>query len=197
MFCTFALKFSYSQRKHAERAHETFHLTKRRDWAIFAIPKDSNTDNMRIICLDIGSKRIGVAASDPFGWTAQGLEVIERKGNKKDMERICEICRELEAERIVAGLPLNEEGGIGPAAKKVQVFVEKFKTHLKKSGLDIEIELWDERYSTATAEERLIEADVSRKKRKRVIDKMAAIVILQDYLEVKGISTDVGESTEG
>ncbi|MBT3181005.1 MAG: Holliday junction resolvase RuvX [Deltaproteobacteria bacterium] len=152
---------------------------------------------MRIICLDIGSKRIGVAASDPLGWTAQGVEVIERKGNKKDMERICEICREWEAEKIVAGLPLNEEGEIGPAAKKIQGFVDKLKVHLEGAKLDIDVEMWDERYSTAIAEERLIEADVSRKKRKRVIDKMAATVILQDYLEANEISTDVDESAEG
>lgn len=138
---------------------------------------------MRILCLDIGSKRIGVAVSDPLGLFAQPLKVIERKGNKRDFEEISKLCGDYEAKKIVVGLPLNEEGETGQQAAKIKMFVDRLKTHLSKSGPVIPIEMWDERYSTRQAEERLIDADVGRKKRKRVIDKMAALVILEDYLK--------------
>ena len=149
---------------------------------------------MRILCLDIGSKRIGLAASDPMGWTAQGIGVIERRGGERDLDAIAERARELEAELILVGLPLNEEGGIGPQAEKVRNFAARLALHLEARGLDIPMEMWDERFSTAVARERLIGADVSRQKRRRVIDKMAAVVILQDYLEAKG---DGGGDEEG
>ncbi|MFA4875372.1 MAG: Holliday junction resolvase RuvX [bacterium] len=137
---------------------------------------------MRILCLDIGSKRIGVAATDPMGWSAQGIAVIERRGGAADLDEIEQRCRELEADLLLVGLPLDAEGGVGPAAAKVQAFAEKLRSHLAKDGIDIPMEFWDERYSTVEAEERLIAADVSRAKRKRVIDKMAAVAILEDYL---------------
>lgn len=142
---------------------------------------------MRIICLDIGTKRIGVAASDPFGWTAQGITVIERRGIEKDLRKIAEICDELDAKKILIGLPLDAEGAEGVSAKKIREFELLLRKDLTARNSSIDIEMWDERYSTAEAEDRLIEANVSRAKRKRVIDKMAAAVILEGYLEAHQI----------
>jgi putative pre-16S rRNA nuclease len=150
---------------------------------------------MRILCLDIGSKRIGVAASDPMGWTAQGICVIERRGG--ELKEIADLCREMDVDLILVGMPFDENGEKGPAAKKVDGFVIKLKEHLMGQGLDLPIEAWDERYSTAVAEERLIAADVSRAKRRKVIDKMAAMVILEDYLQAHQLTGDCGEGTEG
>jgi len=138
---------------------------------------------MRIICLDVGNKRIGVAATDPLGIAVHGVEVIDRRGMKEDYSRIEAICRDREAERIVIGMPLDSDGGVGKSAKRMIAFADKLKEHLKSADFDIPIEMWDESYSTVVAEERLIGFDVSRLKRKRVIDKMAAVVILQDYLD--------------
>jgi len=152
---------------------------------------------MRILCLDIGSKRIGLAASDPMGWTAQGVGVIQRKGGVEDLDEIAGRVRELAAELILVGLPLDEEGRVGEQASKVKRFVERMASHLGSLDIDIPIEMWDERYSTATAEQRLIEADVSRLKRRRVIDKMAAVAILQDYLDSKAAASESGEGFLG
>ena len=152
---------------------------------------------MRILCLDIGSKRIGLAASDPMGWTAQGVGVIERRGDDRDLDAIADKARELDAKLILMGLPLDEEGGVGPQAEKVKRFAARLAAHIEARGLDIPLEMWDERFSTAIAEERLLEADVSRRKRRRVIDKMAAVAILQDYLDSKDAPADDGEGYLG
>ena len=142
--------------------------------------------NMRLLCLDIGTKRIGVAMSDELGIAAHPLTVIERKGLEKDLAYIVELCRKHNAESIVVGLPLDEEGAVGASAKKVLRFVDMLKKAVAEVGLNISVETWDERYSTAEAEEMLIDADVSRKKRRRVIDKLAAARILQSYMDHKG-----------
>ncbi len=140
---------------------------------------------MKVIALDIGTKRIGVAATDPLCLFAQPVTVIERHGGEKDAEAIARICREQEAGLLLIGIPLNEEGMVGPQAKKVQGFAGRLREYFRSQGDALSIEFWDERYSTAVAEERLIGADMSRLKRKRVIDKMAAVVILEDYLRSK------------
>ena len=137
---------------------------------------------MRILCLDIGTKRIGMAASDPLGLSAQPLGVIERRGGSKDFEEIAARCEELDVDLLLIGLPLDEEGGEGKQAQKVRRYSSKLGEYLRARGLDTPIEMWDERYSTARAEERLIAADVSRRRRGEVMDKMAAAVILEDYL---------------
>ncbi len=145
---------------------------------------------MRILCLDIGSKRIGVAATDPMGWTAQGQGVIIRRGDERDFEAVAEYCRDLEPQFILVGLPLDAESERGPQAKKVEGFVDRLKRYLGEHDIDLPVTYWDERYSTAEAEQRLIDADVSRAKRRAVIDKMAAVVILEDYLDVHPLSDD-------
>lgn len=130
----------------------------------------------RIMGVDIGEKRIGIAVSDPLGITAQGLETYARKG-EDDERYIAQRARELGADLIVAGLPLNMNGSEGPSAKMVRDFMDKV------FALGINVEYIDERLTTVSAERMLIEADVSRKKRRQVVDKIAAIYILRTYLE--------------
>lgn len=136
---------------------------------------------MRILGLDFGQKTIGVAVSDPFGWTAQGIEIIRREEEdnlKKSIERIGEIIKEYKVESIVLGFPKNMNNTVGERADKTTMF----KTRLEKT-FKISVMLWDERLSTVAAERSLLEADLSRIKRKKVIDKMAAMFILQGYLD--------------
>lgn len=130
------------------------------------------------MALDYGDKTIGVAVSDALKITAQGKEVIRRTNLKADLKRIAEIVEEEEVEKIVVGLPKNMNGTYGPRAEATLKFVEKLKKHFS-----IPIDTWDERLSTMEAERTLLEGDLSRKKRKKVIDKMAAAIILQGYLE--------------
>lgn len=133
---------------------------------------------MRIMGLDVGDKTIGVALSDPLGWTAQGLEVIRRENVEKDIGRLSEIAQEYGVEKILVGIPKNMNATIGPQGEKVLAFIGQLKARI-----DLPIKTWDERLSTVAAERMLIQADVSRSKRKKVIDKMAAAVILQGYLD--------------
>ncbi|EYE89666.1 Holliday junction resolvase [Fervidicella metallireducens AeB] len=133
---------------------------------------------MRVLGLDIGEKTIGVAVSDPMGWTAQGIKTIRRTGIKNDIKEIIDIVKEYNVEKIVAGLPKNMNGTLGPMSEKIMNFCEKLKN---KSGLEIIYQ--DERLTTVAAERMLIGADVSRKKRKEVIDTVAATYILQGYLD--------------
>lgn len=134
---------------------------------------------MRILALDVGDKTIGVAASDLLLLTAQGIEVIRRTSLEKDFIRLSEIVNEYEVETIVIGLPKNMNGTIGPRGESMQEFADKVAAQFPK----IKVHLWDERLSTVGAQKALIAADVSRAKRKKVIDKMAAVFILQGYLD--------------
>jgi len=141
---------------------------------------------MRILGLDVGDVRIGVALSDEMGWTAQPLGVITRskkKGLKSDLYAIVAYLDEYNVTEIVVGLPLNMNGSEGPMTEKVR----KFSEALSKIT-DIEIKEWDERLSTVAVERVLIEGDVSRKKRKTVVDKLAATYILQGYLDLRASS---------
>ncbi|NMA83263.1 MAG: Holliday junction resolvase RuvX [Epulopiscium sp.] len=136
---------------------------------------------MRILGLDFGEKTLGVAISDPFGWTAQGLETIHRKEEeemKATWARLEEIIKEYQVQEIVLGLPKNMNNTLGPRAEKTI----EFQTKLQKK-FSLPIHTWDERLSTVAATRSLLEADMSRKKRKQVIDKMAATYILQGYLD--------------
>ena len=133
---------------------------------------------MRIMGLDYGDKTIGVAMSDEMGWTGQNLEVIKRSSKVKDMARLREIVNEYGVDEIVVGLPKNMDSSIGPRARLCISFAEALKREL-----NIRVQMYDERLSTLIAQRTLLEADVSRKKRKRAVDKMAAAVILQDYLD--------------
>ena len=133
---------------------------------------------MRVLALDSGEKRIGVAVSDPLGIIAQGVTVITRKDPETDLNEIKKIIEEYKAESVVVGMPINMDGTKGKSAEKVNEFVETLK-----GRLSIPVYTYDERLSTKESEKFLISADVSRKKRKGVIDKMAAQLILESYLE--------------
>ncbi|BFH67492.1 MAG: Holliday junction resolvase RuvX [Paenibacillus dendritiformis] len=133
---------------------------------------------MKILGLDYGDRKIGVAVSDAFGWTAQGLEVIVRRKPEDDLRRIGDIIKEHGVEEIVIGLPKNMNGTIGPRGELSMTYAE-----VLKQSFGLPVHLWDERLSTVSAERALLEADVSRKKRRQVIDKMAATIILQTYLD--------------
>ena len=133
---------------------------------------------MRIMALDVGSRTIGIACSDALLMTAQGIETIRRTSLENDFNRLRELISEYEVHELVVGMPKNMNGTKGDRAKKTEEFVEKMKV-----VIDLPVTFWDERLSTVMAERQLIAADVSRKKRKGVIDKMAAVVILQGYLD--------------
>jgi len=135
---------------------------------------------MKILGLDVGSKTIGVAVSDALGWTAQGLTTISWDENDMTSadDELKDIINEHEIGKAVIGLPKNMNGTIGERGEIAKIYATRFeRVH------QIPVVLWDERLTTVAAERVLLEADVSRKKRKQVIDKMAAVMILQGYLD--------------
>ena len=136
--------------------------------------------------MDVGTKRTGMAISDELGITAQGLETLQCKGDEIDLDAIVALARERQVSEIVVGLPLNMNGSTGPRAEAVIKFVESLK-----AKIDLPIKMWDERLSSMQVERVMLEADISRKKRKRARDKLAAQVILQGYLDSKGMQKDV------
>ncbi|PUA37376.1 Holliday junction resolvase RuvX [Paenibacillus elgii] len=138
---------------------------------------------MRLMGLDYGDKTIGVAVSDELGWTAQGLEVIRRTTEERDMARLRELIAQYSVTEIVVGLPKNMNNTIGPRGEICIAFSEQVH-----ETLQLPVHLWDERLTTASAQRTLLEADVSRKKRKQVIDKMAAALILQGYMDAQSNS---------
>jgi len=134
---------------------------------------------VRVLALDIGDKTIGVAASDLLGITAQGVETIRRTSNKNDLQRLGKLVKSFEATTFIIGLPKNMDGTEGNRCELVRKFAEKICATFP----EVNQIFWDERLSTVAAAKSLIEADLSRKKRKKVIDKMAAVYILQGYLD--------------
>jgi putative Holliday junction resolvase len=135
---------------------------------------------MRILGIDFGTRRIGVALSDPTGSMAQPLTVIEKKANGSDIDKVSELVFEYNVDEVVVGLPLSLSGEIKPQAQAVLEYVERLKSALK-----VPVKTWDERLTTSFAERTLIESKVKRGRRKEVIDKVAAAVMLQGYLDSK------------
>lgn len=133
----------------------------------------------RIIGLDIGDRTIGIAVSDLLGLTAQGVETIRRKKLADDIARLGELMEQYETRELVSGYPKNMNGTEGDRCEVVKAFIDEVKAVYP----DVQVTFWDERLSTVAATRSLLEADVSRKKRKKVIDKMAAVFILQGYLD--------------
>ncbi len=136
---------------------------------------------MRIMGLDYGSKTVGVAISDPLGFTAQGIETIDRKEEnklRKTLARIEELAKEYQVETIVVGLPKNMNNTLGERAEKTLEFKAMLE---RRTGLPIV--MWDERLTTVEAERTLMESNVRREDRKKYIDKIAAVFILQGYLD--------------
>lgn len=135
---------------------------------------------MRSMGLDLGTKTIGLAVSDELGLTAQGLPTLERRGPKKDLAALAERVAEYSIERFVIGLPLNMDGSEGPRAD----FTRKFGASLEEAT-HLPVIYWDERLTTVAAHRALTELDASRKKRKEVIDQVAAVLILQGWLDAQ------------
>jgi putative Holliday junction resolvase len=135
---------------------------------------------VRILALDIGAKRIGVAISDALGVTAQGHSILERKEGEGLVERLKSIIKEEGVGELVVGLPLNMDGSYGPEARKAVNFADDLK-----QKLGVNVKLWDERMSTMEAERVMIQGGASRGKRKKRIDKLAAQIVLQSYLDSK------------
>ncbi|WP_093228708.1 Holliday junction resolvase RuvX [Thermoflavimicrobium dichotomicum] len=131
--------------------------------------------------LDLGERRVGVAVSDELGWTAQGIAVIHRDDSSSWLDQLDELVHQYQIKAIVIGLPRNMDGSIGPRGEACKQMAE-----VLQNRYHLPVHLWDERLSTAAVERTLIEADVSRKKRKKVIDQMAASWILQGYLDAQG-----------
>ena len=139
---------------------------------------------MKKMALDVGDKTIGVAVSDALNITAQGVTTIERVGIRKDSGKVMDYIKELECDTVVIGLPKKLDGSDSPQTEKVYEFKRMLENKMRSSGMaDIKIEYYDERLTTVMAEKVLIEADVRRGKRKKVIDKQAAVIILQGYLD--------------
>jgi putative Holliday junction resolvase len=135
---------------------------------------------MRLLGLDVGEKTIGVAVSDPMGWTAQGLTVIRRASLESDFAALRDYVEQYKVDKFVVGLPRRTDGSYGPETDKIYAFGSELERVFA-----LPVEYWDERFSTVAAERILLEGDVSRAKRRQVIDKVAAAVILQAYLDRK------------
>ena len=140
---------------------------------------------MRILGLDVGSKTVGVAVSDPLGVIATGVTTIERVGIRKDTGKVIDYIKEYDCSTVVIGLPLNLDGEDTLSTERAREFRRMLENKLKSSGplSKVKVEWQDERFSTVEAEEVLIEANMSREDRKKIIDRQAAIVILQRYLD--------------
>lgn len=134
----------------------------------------------RILGLDVGSKRIGLALSDPLGITAQGLETLHRKNKRSDFSQLEQLIREHRVAEIVIGLPLRMTGGEGIQAEKMQAFAEEVRRRFR-----LPVHLWDERLTSAQANRLLRETDMSIKRRGEVVDQMSAVLILQSWMDAR------------
>ena len=132
----------------------------------------------RVLGLDVGSRRIGVAVSDPLGITAQGLETLQRRTKRHDFEHLRRVIQEYDVREIVVGLPLRMSGAEGIQSDKMQVFAEELRKRFR-----LPVHLWDERLTSVEANRLLREADLSIEKRGKAVDRMAAILILQGWME--------------
>lgn len=142
---------------------------------------------MKKLALDVGDKTIGVAVSDALNITAQGVTTIERVGIRKDAGKVMDYIKEFDCDTVVIGLPKKLDGTDSPQTEKVYEFKTMLENKMRSTGMaHIKVEFYDERLTTVMAEKVLIEADVSRKGRKKVIDKQAAVLILQGYLDRGG-----------
>ncbi len=156
----------------------------RRDFSDEPEQSHSQTENARelpvgrVLGLDVGSRRIGVAVSDPLGITAQGLETLQRRTKRHDFEYLQRVIREYDVREIVVGLPLRMSGAEGIQSDKMEVFAEELRKRFR-----LPVHLWDERLTSAEANRLLRETDLSIEKRGKAVDRMAAILILQGWME--------------
>jgi putative Holliday junction resolvase len=162
------------------------------------VPSDAtgslaSPDHPRILGLDVGARRIGIAISDPLGITAQGLDTLHRQNKRLDFEKLEKIVREYGVTQIVVGLPLRMSGLEGTQAEKMQLFAEELRKRFQ-----LPVHLWDERLTSAQANRLLRETEMSIKRRGQVVDQMAAVLILQSFMDSQGRPENQGhgESTE-
>lgn len=141
---------------------------------------ESSSLPARVMALDVGTRRIGIAVSDPLGITAQGLETLQRKNKRQEFEYLGRLIREYNVREIVVGLPLRMSGAEGTQAEKMQGFAEELR---ERFGLPVH--LWDERLTSAEANRLLRETNLSIEKRGKAVDRMAAVLILQGWLEAR------------
>ncbi len=138
----------------------------------------TGTQVRRVLGLDVGSKRIGVAVSDPLGITAQGLETLQRQNKRVDFEKLEKLVRDYAISEIVVGFPLRMSGAEGIQAEKMQRFAEELRERVQ-----LPVHLWDERLTSAEANRLLRETEMSIQRRSQVVDQMAAVLILQSWME--------------
>jgi putative holliday junction resolvase len=162
---------------HSGRSHDR-DMDKHGDHAGEKGETSSTELHRRVLALDVGTKRIGVAVTDPLGLTAQGLETIERQNKRRDLEVLGKILKKYEVGEIVVGLPLRLSGVEGPQSEKMRRFAADLHKHV---GLTVH--LWDERWTSTEANRLLRETELSIKKRGQAVDRMAAILILQSWME--------------
>ena len=183
----FAVKGSTA--KHAE-ARKVRQALRQRPLIIACV---DSTPVRRILGLDVGSRRIGIAVTDPLGITAQGLETLQRRNKRYDFDQLGQVIRQYKVKEIVVGLPLRMSGAEGTQSEKMRIFAEELR---KKFGLPVH--LWDERLTSAEANRFLRETDLSIEKRGRAVDRMAAVLILQGWMERRGVAADCHpEQSEG
>jgi putative pre-16S rRNA nuclease len=140
--------------------------------------KKSEKPSGRVLGLDVGSRRIGIAVSDPLGITAQGLETLQRRNKRHDLAALERVIREYAVREIVVGLPLRMSGAEGTQSEKMQVFGEELRKRFR-----LPVHLWDERLTSAEANRLLRETELSIEKRAKAVDRMAAVLILQGWME--------------
>ncbi|MGA7219831.1 MAG: Holliday junction resolvase RuvX [Candidatus Sulfotelmatobacter sp.] len=138
----------------------------------------------RVLGLDVGSRRIGVAVSDPLGITAQGLETLQRRNKRHDLAALEQVIRDYGVRQIVVGLPLRMSGAEGTQSEKMQLFAEELRKRFR-----LPVHLWDERLTSAEANRLLRETDLSIEKRGKAVDRMAAVLILQGWMENRLLAT--------
>lgn len=173
-------------REHRQKAAYNRHVSTDRDVDAAAREKDESADKSshptrssgRVLGLDVGSRRIGVAVSDPLGITAQGLDTLERRNKRHDFQHLRDVIRKYEVNQIVVGLPLRMSGEEGIQADKMQSFAEELRKRFK-----LPVHLWDERLTSAEANRLLRETELSIEKRGKAVDRMAAVLILQGWME--------------
>ncbi len=153
-----------------------------RDLNIIKEERKSKRPTSRVMGLDVGSRRIGIAVSDPLGITAQGLETLQRRNKRTDLAALERVIREYAVREIVVGLPLRMSGAEGTQSDKMQVFAEELRKRFR-----LPVHLWDERLTSAEANRLLRETEISIEKRAKAVDRMAAVLILQGWMEGRKI----------
>jgi len=145
-----------------------------------------NQTHTRTMGLDVGSKRIGVAVSDPLGITAQGLDTIRRRNKRQDFEELARLLREYNVREIVVGYPLRHSGSESAQSEKIRQFADELRHRFQ-----LQVHLWDERLTSSQANRILREADLSIRKRSQAVDRMAAILILQSWMDSRAVSNQL------